>query len=57
MDLIFYGNLLPESSYSILMDNIKIGHVIPDLSAFEKTIIYQLRKMSIQEIANLPDVS
>ena len=50
-------NLVPESSYSILMDNIKTGHVLPDLSVFEKIIIYKLRKMSIQEIANLPDVN
>lgn len=50
-------NLIPQYSYSILLDNIKIGHVIPDLSTFEKEIIYNLRMMSIQEIANLPDVS
>ena len=49
--------LLPISNYKILMENIKIGHVIPDLSVFEKQIIYNLRKMSISEIANLPDVS
>lgn len=49
--------LLPESSYSILMDNIKQGHFVTDLSAFEKEIIYTLRKMDIKEIANLPDVS
>ena len=50
-------NLLPESSYSILIENLKIGHILPDLSVFEKTIIYQLRKMSVEEIAELPDVS
>lgn len=49
--------LLPPSSYSILMQNIKVGHAVPDLSAFEKEIIYTLRKMSIEEIKNLPDVS
>lgn len=50
-------NLLPASTYSILIQNIKIGHIIPDLSVFEKQIIYNLRKMSITEIAELPDVS
>lgn len=50
-------NLLPAPSYSSLIENIKKGHVIPDLSVFEKEIIYNLRKMSIQEIAELPDVS
>lgn len=49
--------LLPASSYSILMDNIKVGHIVPDLSTFEKEIIYVLRKMSVEEIANLPDVT
>lgn len=49
--------LLPDSSYSILLNNIKMGYVIPDLSVFEKQIIYNLRKMSVSEIAELPDVS
>lgn len=39
------------------MDNIKQGHIIPDLSVFERQIIYNLRKMSLSEIAELPDVS
>ena len=49
--------LLPDPSYSILMQNIKQGHVIPDLSVFERQIIYNLRKMDTSEIAELPDVS
>ena len=50
-------NLIPAPSYSILVNNIKQGHIVPDLSTFEKEIIYNLRKMDISEIANLPDVS
>ena len=49
--------LLPESSFSILFENIKNGHIVSDLSVFEKEIIYNLRKMDINEIAELPDVS
>lgn len=49
--------LMPDSSYSILMENMKVGHVVPDLSVFEKEIIYLFRKMSVEEIAELPDVS
>ena len=49
--------LVPPSSYSSLIENIKLGHLIPDLSVFEKEIIYNLRKMDISEIAKLPDVS
>ena len=49
--------LLPQASYEILLDNIKQGHIIPDLSVFEHQIIYNLRKMSESEIADLPDVA
>ncbi|MCI8641118.1 MAG: nucleotidyltransferase [Clostridia bacterium] len=50
-------NLLPNSTYSILMENINNKHIIGDLDIFEKEILYTLRKMSIEEIAKLPDVS
>ena len=49
--------VVPENTFSTLLENIKVGHVVPDLSVFEKQIIYNLRKMSIQEIVELPDVS
>lgn len=49
--------VVPESTFSLLLENIKVGHIVPDLSVFEKQIIYNLRKMSISEIAELPDVS
>ena len=49
--------VVPENSFSTILENVKIGHVLPDLSTFEKQIIYNLRSMSIEEIANLPDVS
>ena len=50
-------NLVPENTFSILLDNIRVGHLVSDLSVFEKEIIYTLRKMPIEEIANLPDVT
>lgn len=49
--------LMPEPSYTNLVENIKIGHVVSDLSVFEKEIIFNLRKMSTYEISQLPDVS
>lgn len=49
--------LMPEPSYTNLIKNIKAGHVVPDLSVFEKEIIFNLRKMSIYDISQLPDVS
>jgi len=49
--------LLPEASYSSFIKSIKNGHVVSDLSVFEKEIIYNLRKMDVSQISNLPDVS
>ncbi len=50
-------NLVPSKTYSILMENISTGHIVTDINIFEKEIIYILRKMTVEEIANLPDVS
>lgn len=50
-------DVVPENTYKILMDNIKNSNIITDLSIFEKEIIYTLRKLSIEEIKNLPNVS
>lgn len=50
-------NLMPAPSYATLMESIKNGHLVPDLSVFEKQIIYNLRRMSTSQIAQLPDVS
>ena len=51
------NNLLPKKSYKILMDSIKSENIVPDLSCFEKEIIYTLRKLTVDEISHLPDVS
>lgn len=50
-------NLMPAPSYATLIESIKNGHLVPDLSVFEKQIIYNLRRMSTSQIAQLPDVS
>lgn len=49
--------VMPKSSYMILGEELKKGHYVIDLSKFEKEIIYTLRKMTVEEIRNLPDVS
>lgn len=51
------ANLMPAPSYATLVQNLKAGHIIPDVSVFEKEIIFVLRKMETSEIAELPDVS
>ena len=45
------------ASFTILSEELKNGHFVKDLSRFENIIIYNLRNMSLEEIANLPDVS
>ncbi len=50
-------DLMPTPSYNILIDSIKHSKIITDISIFEKEIIYTLRKMSVEEIANLQDVT
>ena len=50
-------DLVPSSSYSLLMACLNDGYIVPDLNIFEKEIFYILRKMSVEEIANLTDVS
>ena len=50
-------NFLTPSSYTILMDEIKKGHFVGDTRLFENIIVYNLRNMTTEQIANLPDVS
>ena len=56
-DSLEFKRLLPLTSISILSENIKKGHIVNSLANYEKEIIYTLRKMSIAQIAELPDVS
>ena len=49
--------VIPRSSYILLAQELRKGHYVLDLSKFQKEIIYILRKMSIKEIEQLPDVS
>ena len=51
------SKVMPRSSYSQLGEELKKGHYVIDISRLEKEIIYTLRKMSVEEISNLPDVS
>ena len=51
------SKLMPSNSYRILYNSIQKGHYVKDITTFEKEIIFTLRKMSLNEIANLPDVS
>jgi predicted nucleotidyltransferase len=49
--------VVPYETYELLEEKQEKGQIITSLKAFEKEILYNLRKMSINDIANLPDVS
>lgn len=50
-------SVVPFESYEIMEKLIQNGEYVPSIKAFEKEIIYILRKMPIQDIADLPDVT
>ncbi|MBR1803215.1 MAG: nucleotidyltransferase [Clostridia bacterium] len=49
--------VMPKSSYRLLANELQQGHYVIDLSKFQKEILYRLRTMTVEEIAELPDVS
>lgn len=49
--------VVPYETYEILDEKIISGKIVPSIKAFEKEIIYNLRKMTLDEIADLPDVT
>jgi len=53
----YIRNVMPEASYSVFADTINSGKYVMSLSKFQKEILYTLRKMSLSEIADLPDVT
>lgn len=52
-----FEKFMPEKAYSIFTNEIKYGRFVDDISKLSQIIFYKLRTMSIEEIANLPDVS
>ncbi len=49
--------LMPSSSFRILYENIRNNTYNLDINVFSKEIIYKLRMMQNEEIADLPDVT
>lgn len=49
--------VVPRVTYETLQKEFEVGNVIYDIQRYEKEIFYALRRMSISEIAELPDVS
>jgi len=49
--------VVPRASYMLLKEEIEKGNFVIDVIKFEKEILFNLRKMTVKEIAELPDVS
>lgn len=49
--------VVPIETYKILSQESELENAVIDLSKYEKEIIYNLRKMTVEQIADLPDVS
>lgn len=49
--------VIPTSSYMLLKEEIRKGSFVLDILKFEKEILYNLRKMTVSEIAELQDVT
>lgn len=52
-----FKSYMPESSYEILKDKINKNEAVYGINIFEQAILYSLRCMSLENIANLPDVN
>ncbi len=49
--------VVPRICYETLLKEYELGKIVFDLQRFEKEIFYTLRKMTVDEIAQLPDVT
>ena len=49
--------VVPYETYELMEQKQENREIVANLSVFEKEILYTLRKMTVQEIATLPDVS
>jgi predicted nucleotidyltransferase len=50
-------DVIPKSSYEILINALRNGEYVYGLKSFEKEILYKIRCMSPEEISKVPDVS
>lgn len=51
------SKVIPRSTYQILGNEMNKSHTVLSIEEYEKEILFQLRKMSPEQIAELPDVS
>ena len=51
------NGFMPRSSYNVIQNRLKYGQYVQGIISFEKEILYKLRTMTIDEIAEIQDVS
>ena len=49
--------VVPQTTYDLIKQKAKLGQLVSGIGHYSNQIIYNLRKMSLDEIANLADVS
>ena len=49
--------VIPNNNLNLLLEELEKGHLVLDLSAFQKQILYNLRTMSINDLSNIAEVS
>lgn len=49
--------VVPRPCYDIIKKEYEVGNVVFDIQRYEKEIFYALRKMTLEQIAELPDVN
>ncbi len=50
------NEVMPNSAYKLLREDFKRGNYVQNFYKFEKEILYQLRKLSAEQIVSYPDV-
>lgn len=51
------SKVVPRTTYETLLKEYEVGNIVFDIQRYEKEIFYTLRRMTVNEIADLPDVS
>ena len=49
--------VVPDVTYEVLRKESELENIVLNLSSYEKELIYTLRKMTVKEIEDLPDVT
>ena len=51
------SEFLPKFAYKVMLNRMNYGQFVPDIVCFEKEILFKLRSMSVNRIAELQDVN